>query len=90
MPSLTEADVFSRIFEPEKPNLSPEAARSILQLDFKSDDRDRMNALSAKARLGTLTRQENEDLDTFIQVGPLLAIMQSKARRSPKNTATRH
>jgi len=87
MATVTEAAVFSRIFEPEKPNLSPEAARSILQLDFKSDDRDHMNALAAKARQGTLTKQENEDLDTYIQVGHLLAIMQSKARQSLKPIA---
>jgi hypothetical protein len=90
MPTVTEADIFSRIFEPDKPNLSPEAARSILQLDFKSNDRDRMNALAAKGRLGTLTKPEDEELDTFIQVGHLLAIMQSKARQSLKCTGTPH
>ena len=44
----TEADIFRRIFEPDKPNLSPEAARSILQLDFQPEDRDKMNALAEK------------------------------------------
>jgi hypothetical protein len=90
MPAITEADVFRRVFEPEKPNLSPAAARSILQLDFKSEDRDRMNALAAKAQRGSLTKEENAELDTYIQVGHLLAIMQSKARQSLKQHTARH
>ena len=79
-PASTEADIFSRIFEPEKPNLSAAAARSILQLDFPPTDRDRMNALADKARLGSLTPAEDRELNNFIHVGHLLAIMQSKAR----------
>jgi hypothetical protein len=44
-----------------------------------------MNALSAKARAGTLTDDENEELDNYLRVGDLLAILQSKARRSIGN-----
>jgi hypothetical protein len=84
MPTLTEAEVFSRIFEPEKPNLSQSAAQSILSLDFRAEDRTYMNALAEKARQGKLTKQEDAELETYIQVGHLLAIMQSKARQSLK------
>jgi hypothetical protein len=84
MPTLTEAEVFSRIFEPDKPNLSAAAARSILALDFRAEDRARMNVLSAKARHGKLTKKEDAELETFIHVGNLLAILQSKARQSLK------
>ena len=83
--AATEADIFSRIFEPEKPNLSADAARSILALDFNDKDRARMNTLSDKARKGTLSRREDSELERYIQVGNLLAIMQSKARRSLRN-----
>ena len=55
MPVTTEAEIFSRIFEPEKPNLSAAAARSLLQLDFRPEDRRRMDELAEKARHGTLT-----------------------------------
>lgn len=87
MATITEADIFSRIFEPEKANLSPAAARSILQLDFPPADRERMNALAEKARQGTLSPDEEQELNQFIRVGHLLAIMQSKARRSLKKGA---
>jgi hypothetical protein len=81
----SEAAIFSRVLEPEKPMLSPDAARSILALDFTTADRERMNALAAKASLGNLTPDENEELDNYLRVGDLLAIMQSKARRSLQN-----
>jgi hypothetical protein len=85
MTTNSEAAIFSRVLEAENPTLSADAAKSILALDFTAADRDRMNALSAKAREGTLTAEENEELENFVRVGDLLAIMQSKARRSMQN-----
>ena len=38
----SEAAIFSRVLEPEKPMLSEDAARSILALDFTRADRERM------------------------------------------------
>ncbi len=87
MATITEAEIFSRIFEPDKPNLSAAAARSLLQLDFQPRDRARMDALAEKARKGKLTRLEDTELETYIQVGHLLAIMLSKARQSLKKTS---
>jgi len=81
----SEAAIFSRVFEPEKPTLSPEAAASILQLDFSRADRKRMEVLSEKARRGTLTPEEDRALESYISVNHLLTIMQSKARRSLHN-----
>jgi hypothetical protein len=78
----SEAAIFSRVLEPEKPTLSPDAAASILKLDFSQADRERMDALSEKARQGTLTPEEDQELESYIHVNHLLTIMQSKARRS--------
>ena len=88
MTTTSEAAILSRVLEPDKPMLSHDAARSILALDFAPADRDRMNELSAKARAGTLTADEDEELENYIRVGDLLAIMQSKARRSIAPPAT--
>ncbi|MFL5240697.1 MAG: hypothetical protein ACJ8FY_01195 [Gemmataceae bacterium] len=88
MTSTSEAAIFSRVLEPEKPMLSPDAARSILALDFTQADRERMNTLAAKAREGILTDDENEELENYLRVGDLVAIMQSKARRSLQNGAS--
>ena len=40
-----------------------------------------MNALSALAQDGALTPEEEAELDSYIHVGNLLAVIQSKARR---------
>jgi hypothetical protein len=90
MTTTSEAAIFSRVLEPEKPMLSADAARSILALDFTQADRERMNALAAKARAGGLTAEENEELENYLRVGDLVAIMQSKARRSLENGSTSH
>lgn len=81
----SEAAIFSRVFEPKKATLSIDAARAILALDFRPEDRQRMQELAAKARAGTLTAQEQEALDNYGRVGSLLGIMKSKARCSLKN-----
>lgn len=60
--------------------LSAEAARSILQLEFSADDKERMHVLAAKAREGTLTPSEQEEIRSYERVGNLLGLMHSKAR----------
>ena len=78
----SEMAIFRRIVDPEQPFLSAEAARVLLRLDFNVDDRTRMNQLAAKNRAGKLTPTEEQELDSYIRVGQMLGILQSKARRS--------
>lgn len=48
-----------------------------------------MNLLAEKARRGTLTDSEDEEMEAFIHVGDLIGILQSKARQSLKKTRSR-
>ena len=80
-PVTSEAEIFGRVFEPVTVRMSAEAARAIVKLDFGTTDRKRMNTLAEKARRGTLSKKEDEELESYIRVGHLLAIMQSKARK---------
>ena len=64
--------------------LSSATARKFLELGFSAAHQKRFDALSAKARQGTLTPAEGRELDDFIHVGNLLAILQSKARQALK------
>jgi hypothetical protein len=82
--NTSDVAILSRVLEPDKPTLSPQAAREILALDFGPADRERMRQLSAKARAGTLTPPEQVAIDNYERVGHVLNIMQSKARRSLK------
>jgi hypothetical protein len=69
--------------------LSLAAARALLQLQFSERDHARMAELSAKARSGGLSAQEQAELDTFERLGCLLDIVHSKARRALKNKRKR-
>lgn len=83
-----EAAILSRLIRPERADLSPEAARSILKLDFDDQDRARMHELAAKAQAGTLTGAEEAELESYRRVGRLLDMMRSKARRSLKDSSS--
>jgi hypothetical protein len=60
--------------------LSPGTARALLQIQFSEQAHARMKELSAKARAGSLSVQEQADLDTFEPLGCLLDIVHSRAR----------
>jgi len=77
----TESAIWNRLFEPAGEALSLNAARSILRLEFSREDKDRMHALAAKAREGTLSAAEQKDIGNYERVGNLLALMKSKARQ---------
>jgi hypothetical protein len=64
--------------------LSPSAARALLKLHFSERDHTLLDELSAKARVGALTADEQMQLDTFERLGCLLDILHSKARRALK------
>lgn len=83
-PSNNEAAILGRLLEPEKPTLTPEAAKVLLGLDFRREDKDRMNTLAAKARAGSLTPEEQREIDAYSRIGSLVSILKSKARLSLK------
>jgi hypothetical protein len=57
----SEASILNRSLRPGAPTFSHEAAIDILALDFDQTDKDRMRQLSAKARAGTLTADEDAE-----------------------------
>ncbi len=81
-PLNSEAAILKRVIEPEVDDLPPETARYILRLDFQKQDLERMDLLAEKARKGTLKEEEQAEAENYEHVGHLLALMQSKARRS--------
>jgi hypothetical protein len=80
----SEVAILKRILRPDAPTFSASTAREILALDFDQADKERMRQLSAKARAGTLTAEDDEAARRYELIGHLLNIMQSKARRSLK------
>jgi len=85
-PSKAAAAIWSQVAKVDQANLTPDAARAILELEFDPEDRQRVDELSVKAQKGALTPQEGADLDESIRVAGELAILQSKARLLLKRT----
>lgn len=86
MSTALEAAVLNRMIRPDAGDLPPEAARFLLSLDFSNEDHARIDALSARAQEGTLSDEERQDLEGYIRLGDMLALLQSKARRSLKRS----
>jgi len=76
--------VIRRLAWPSQSQMPATAARVLLKVTFVDDDLARINELSSKARLGTLTVEEQAELNEFEMVGHFLSIMHLKARASLK------
>lgn len=63
-------------------SISPDTARKLLDLAFTRPHQERVDVLSQKAREGSLTPDEGAELDEFIRVADLLAILHSRARQA--------
>lgn len=79
-----EAAILGRLIRPDRDDLSADAARSILKLDFDAEDRARMHELAVKAQQGALVGADEAELASYRGVGRLLELMRSKARLSLK------
>jgi hypothetical protein len=77
----TETDILQRILEAESESLTPEAARYVLTLQFRSRDHRRIEELAAKSNEGTLSAQERDELERYNRVRLLLVRLKSTARR---------
>jgi hypothetical protein len=78
----TESEILARVIAPQNPELSQEAAESLLKLRFAPGDTERMNELAEKARQGTLSPDEDRLLQGYLFVGSLVDLLHSKARRA--------
>ena len=77
-----EAAILGRIFNPESGEFSPEVARSLLKLEFDTQDVARMHELALRGQAGHLTQAEEGELESYRRIGRLLELMRSKARKS--------
>lgn len=77
----SQAAIFARVWESHDNGLSPALAKHMLKLRFSERDTQRMHELAAKNREDRLSQDELDELDNFIKIGDLLAILHSKARK---------
>ncbi len=82
MAAEIEADIFNRVIDPTNPTLKPDAAKAILDLGYSESDHARMADLAQRSNEGTLTPVERRELEGYVFVGDVLALLKSKARLS--------
>ena len=78
-PRNTEAAILTRLIQ-SSTELDSHVARYLRSLDFEPEDVDRMNLLAGRVREGGLSDDHEAELDSYLHVGNLLTIMQSRAR----------
>jgi hypothetical protein len=88
LPPTTEAAIWARVIHGNS-ELTRPVARAILKLEFPAADQERMHELSQKARDGTLTSDEEFEIDNYERVGTMLAILKSRSRKLLKRTPRR-
>ena len=81
--------ILNRAVDPNRLDMTQDAARFLLGLDFADQDHDRMAELSEKANQGFLSEDEGEELDTYIFLSDFFTLVQSKARQALKRQETR-
>jgi hypothetical protein len=79
--------ILARVIEADQSEMTPDVARYLLSMRLPRADSARVDELSAKARAGTLTDQETAELDSYLHIGSLLAVMQSRARKLLKTSS---
>ncbi len=80
-----ESAIWARLMQAQKDELSSEVAEFLLSVNFGKADRERMLQLAEQAEAGNLTAEEQGEFDSYLHVGNLLAVMQSKARLALEN-----
>jgi hypothetical protein len=81
----TEAELLRRVVDPQRAGWSAEAAKSILALGFSEADQSRATALAEKANAGTMTPEEQREMESYRWVGRFLELVKSRARLSLKS-----
>lgn len=74
-----ESLILGRVLRPERGDMPPETAKWALDVDFDPTDRERITALYEKAREGTLSAEEDAELEDYGDVGRLLEMLRAKA-----------
>ena len=74
-----------RLVEPLVRTLTPEVARSLIQLRADPELQAHMDELAEKCDEGRLTPEEREEYQTSIRFANYLAIIQAKARKLLKD-----
>ena len=77
----TQSAILERVVRPKGAGMTVAAAKSMLQMKFAPADVRRMRQLLAAAQESELTADEANELEAYRNVGHMVDLLQSQARR---------
>ncbi len=86
--TITEAGILADVIAPDRGDLSPEVAHSLLRWKFTNRAAARMNQLAERNRKGTISESDREELQRYLRVGNFVNVVQAKARLSLSKPTT--
>ncbi len=83
-PRTRESAILTRAIKPRSKTLTSPAAKALLQVQLDEYDRARLHELARKNQAGKLSDEEEQELQSYLNIGMLLDLLQAKARASIK------
>ena len=79
-----EVEIWAGVIHPDQNDMPEPAATTVLAWTFNDQAKRRMEEFAARNGQGTLSDSEREELEAYVNVGQVIAILQAKARLSLK------
>lgn len=76
----SDAAILARLVRSDRADLTPEAARALLDLRLDPDDLDRLHNLTVRNQDDALSPAERAELASYVRIGSLLDLMHAMAR----------
>lgn len=73
-------NVLERLLDPISRCLTPESARALLEMRADAGSEARVAELAARCNEGKLSAEEVAEYETYVHVGNIISILQTKAR----------
>jgi hypothetical protein len=80
----SEVEIWAGVITPDQSDMSEPAATTVLGWTFNDEAKQRMEQLAVLNGQGALSDSEREELEAYVNVGQVIAILQAKARLSLK------
>lgn len=77
----SDSALLDRLLEPLAQSLSPEAARQLLSFRADEQTQSLIDSLARKANEGVLSEAEQNQYESLVRYGTLIATLQAKARK---------
>ena len=83
--TINEVEIWNGIINPDSHDMTAPEANAVLRWCFNDEARSAMEALAHRNGRGELSEAERAQLEAYVNVGQVVAILQAKARLSLKH-----